>query len=195
MFVFTCSYVTVAQSFPSEKYKSEKITWLGLDFTLAKLVDQFAFTNPPHLVSHYIPAWNSFVNTESSKYDVRKYLRKSDMKIDLDFTNNYNGPINPDNLVQGKIYSLESDLVRKDTKKYNSTGLEGIGVVLYVESFNKNILLASFWFTLIDLKSGDVLFMDKISGKPGGFGVRNYWAGAFLKSLKSINGKMPKWLD
>ena len=192
VFIYTAG--TVAQSFPAEKYKSEEVTWLGLDFTLAKLVDQAAFTNPLHLASSYIPGWNNFVISEPSKYDVQKYLRKSDMKIDLDFSNYYNADINPDNLVQRKIYTLSADLVKQDAKKYSSTGLEGIGVIMYIESFNKNILAGSYWFTLIDLKTGDVLFVDRVSGSPKGFGVKNYWAATFLGSLKTINKKIPKWL-
>ncbi len=195
IFILASSSVTLAQRFPSKEYQSGEVTWLGLDFTLCKLVDQFAFTNAEHLASSYIPEWNSFVNTESSKYDVKKYFMKPDMQINIDFTNEYNASINPDSLVQDKIYSLNSNLVKSDAKKYTSSGLEGMGVVMYVEYFNKNILTGSYWLTFIDLKTGDVIFIDKVTGKPRGFGIRNYWIATFLNSLKSINKKMPKWLN
>ncbi len=187
-------FLLPAQTFPAKKYKTDKVTWLGLDFTQGRLVDHLAFTNPYHLASSYIPAWNNFVRTEPDKYDVKRYFHKHDIVINIDFSNEYNSEINPDNLVQDKIHKIGSDIIINDVKKYASTGLDGIGVVMYVESFNKNTSTGSYWLVFFDLTSGEALFLKRVYGTPRGFGVRNYWIATFLGSLKSIDGMLWRWL-
>jgi len=189
------SFVSQAQDFPASKFQSEKVTWLGIDFTLAKLVDELAFTDPSHIVTSYLGTWNRFVISEVKKYDVKKSFHKDDMSINLDIVSEYNKEIDPKTFVQNDSYTLESDKVVEDVKKYASSGLEGIGVIMYVESYNKNNVLGTYWLTLFDLSSGEVLFIEKLSTKPKGFGVRNYWAGTFYQALKSIDKSMKKWLN
>jgi hypothetical protein len=175
-------------------YKSGEVTWLGLDFTQAKLIDHIAFTNPQDIVYRFIPAWNSMVNLEPTKYDVKRYLHNYKMDIDVSFTDSFNESIDPDNLVQNNSYVLDAETVKKDAEKYKSTDLHGIGVVMYVQSYNKNVLMGVYWLTFIDLETGEVLFMDRVVGKPMGFGLRNYWAYTIYKALQSADRKMNKWM-
>lgn len=183
-----------AQSFPKEQYKSEKVTWLGLDFTNAKLIDHFAFTNPAHLASSYVPEWNNFVITEPSKFNVKRYFHKHDMEINIDHSSNFNEEIDPDNLVQNNSYTFEDDFLAKDVKKYAEFGFEGVGIVMYVESFNKNRMAGTYWLVFVDMSSGNILFKEKEIGEPSGFGVRNFWISTFHRILKTIDVKMNKWL-
>jgi hypothetical protein len=46
---------------------------------------------------------------------------------------------------------------------------------------------ASGWITFVDMGSKTVLRTFRETGKPGGFGFRNYWAKAFLNILKDAD--------
>ena len=176
----------IAQDFPADRYKSESVTWLGLDFTKAKLVNHDAFTNPYAIVNSMMRSWNNIVLAEPDKYNLPRYLHNSKLKIDLKYTDKINMEIDPDALVQNEPYHVSIEDIIADAKKYKGQG-EGLGVVMYVESFDKPALNGFFWFTIVDLKSGEVIYYKKVSGKPGGFGVRNYWLGSFYKALRQLD--------
>ncbi len=97
----------------------------------------------------------------------------------------------PDELVINTDYSLGEDEVKKIISEYDITGKEGIGLVFIMESFNKNKELGYIWVTFFDLETKEVLLSNKMSGKPGGFGIRNYWAKSYYNVMKSIEKK--KW--
>ncbi len=189
--VLLFSTFSFAQSFPVDRWNSSDVTWLGIDFTKARLVNKAAFTNPHDIVQRYLDSWNHIVELEPSKYDLSRFLRKVDIRIDLSKVDEFNMEVDPDNLVQNAPYTVSLDEVIKDAKKYKGAA-EGLGVVWYVESFSKPAQAGIYWFLVIDLATGDVIYSEKVSGKPGGFGVRNYWLGAFYNALKATEKSLKK---
>ena len=61
--------------------------------------------------------------------------------------------------------------------------------MIVVESFDKLNLQGSMYFTFFDLSTREIILSEKMDGKPGGFGLRNFWAGAIYSNLKSIQKK------
>lgn len=71
---------------------------------------------------------------------------------------------------------------------------EGIGVTFVVESFNKSTDEASIYVTVFDIKTKNVLILERIIGKPMGIGLRNFWAGAVKHVIKQITTEYySKW--
>src|ERR1041385_4716435 len=68
------------------------ITWLGLDFALARVVGpaaQFAGAGDvtyDELKNKYIPGWNGLFLAEPKKYDVAKYVRRDAVANKLEIT-------------------------------------------------------------------------------------------------------------
>jgi hypothetical protein len=64
-----------------------------------------------------------------------------------------------------------------------------MGLMIVVESFDKLNSQGSMYFTFFDLASREIILSEKMTGKPGGFGIRNFWAGAIYDNLKSLEKK------
>jgi hypothetical protein len=70
--------------------------------------------------------------------------------------------------------------------QYNLEGRDGIGVVFIAESLNKSYKEAYFHFVAINMKTGEVLFHQRLRGEPSGFGLRNYWANSVYRVINDI---------
>lgn len=187
------SVASLVYRFPAERYRTGQVTWLGLDFTMAQFINGKAFEDPEMIVSSYIPDWNNIVIKEAAKFNVKKLLHKSDMVIDLELTDHFNSKISSDNIVYEKNISIEPGSIYEDSRKYATLNNKGLGVVLYVETYNKVTLLGIYRLVIIDLETGDSLFSEKILQKPKGFGIKNFWLDSFYNSLKYLDKKMALW--
>jgi hypothetical protein len=58
-------------------------------------------------------------------------------------------------------------------------------LIFNVESLNKLIEEGSFWVTFVNMGTKEVLFTERLTAPPSGFGMRNFWAG-------SVNGVLAK---
>jgi len=63
---------------------------------------------------------------------------------------------------------------------------QGIGVVFIVESFNKGQQQGTVYVTIFDIKTKKVLIKEKIIGKAGGIGIRNYWAKSIFNVMVQV---------
>jgi hypothetical protein len=70
---------------------------------------------------------------------------------------------------------------------------EGIGVVFITESYNRAAESASYYVVIFDVASKKVLITDKFKEKPGGIGIKNYWASTILKTLEDVSKNYDKW--
>ena len=61
-----------------------------------------------------------------------------------------------------------------------------------VEGMSKSAKAASVWVTFVDVKTKKVLHTERIEGKAGGFGFRNYYAAAIKNVLDQIEKKKYK---
>ncbi|WP_294673102.1 hypothetical protein [uncultured Fluviicola sp.] len=163
--------------------KLDEITWFGIDFSQAKMVGSAGFTEPAKIQSYYLNVWNSVLITESDKYDLAKYYGAAKVKVSLDIVKKANDEVNADELVTDNTYSLSESDAQKEVEKYVGQG-NGTGLVYIVEYFSKSEELASVYVIQFDISSGAISKMKKLTGKPNGFGFRNYWLGAIEKVMK-----------
>jgi hypothetical protein len=54
------------------------------------------------------------------------------------------------------------------------------------ESMNKIREEAIYHVLAINLTNNEILLCDKFTTKPGGIGLRNYWASSYLKVIETI---------
>ena len=66
-------------------------------------------------------------------------------------------------------------------------------MLFIVESFDKVSELATIHVTFFDIPSRNILLVEKMSGKPGGFGLRNYWAAAIREVIIRCGKDYKKW--
>lgn len=172
--------------------KEMRVSWLGIDYSQVKLIgkfDQFADWGEQSLAelkNDYFPAWNKVVVNERQKYDFAKMLNRKEVYYDIDMMMKHNANAKLDELEAYNEPNYSPDQIEKFVKNYKIKGKDGIGILLLAESYNKAVEMATYHFVAVNMKTGKVLFQERIKGEPGGFGLRNYWAGSIHQVIEKI---------
>lgn len=194
-----CLFFTAGAQKSESVLKSGKpVTWLGLDFSQARYIGsatQFKEAGEittEQLRDKYFPGWNDLFVNEQAKYDVAKYTDRGSVTYALEVTKKAN------NSIRGKIFSedpndyerLTAADIAKQVKSYNFAGNKGVGLVFIIEGMSKGKEEVSAWVTFVDMGTKSVLQTQRITGRAGGFGFRNYWAKGFFNILKDVKKRM-----
>lgn len=169
------------------------VIWFGLDFTQAKMIGSEGFNDPVAIKEDYFRKWNHLMISEGDKYEWGKALLVSDLKYDYGVVDVVNDEVKVKSLVINKSYSIAEEDIQASVKQYNlSEYKDGIGVVIVVESFDKIREQGFGYITFFDVNTKQVLYNHELVGEAGGFGFRNYWAGAIYNWLKFTRGRVMK---
>ncbi|MCD6011869.1 MAG: hypothetical protein K0Q79_1731 [Flavipsychrobacter sp.] len=179
------------------------VTWLGLDFTQLKFIGSAAQFKDAGEISNYdlrakyFPGWNTLFLKEKEKFNVAKALDRNDANIDyaIEVTDAANGkssgPYFTDN--SGDFQLLTADRVSTLVAKYDFKGHKGLGLMFFVEGMSKDREEASMWVTFVNMGEKKVLLTKRVTGRSGGFGLRNYWAKSFYNVLQDMGHDLGKW--
>lgn len=169
--------------FSQESYKRE-VTWMGLDFTEAKMFPSTGFSNPEAIRDNYLEKWNGIILTESKKFNVAKFFRIETLTYELSEVKERNLSI-PfyEMVVDDAPEELNEQSVISIVAEYQKA--EGIGLVFIVDSFDQTSKTGTFWATFFDRSTQEVLSTKKIKGLASGVGLRNYWANSIYNAMKS----------
>lgn len=164
------------------------LTYLGVDFTQAK-VNGLTKPELEDLIERHFSSINNLVLNEPDKYKLEKFFHKYEVKTDIDQVEEHNKKIEVDNLkADGEPKELAKNDLEKLIKGYNFSGKKGMGVIFVMEYMNKveKSEKAVLHVVFIDMEKSKVLFSERYTTKPAGFGVRNYWA----KSVYNVMDKI-----
>jgi hypothetical protein len=168
------------------------LTYLGIDFSNSKLIGDtvISLTGLPAKFE----AINGVTVNEGKKYDIGAALKKTHITNDLSSTKEHNDKIDSSKFLSGNDadYSRfkEAD-ISKIASKYNFKGKTGVGIVFIAEGLSKRQEKASLWVTFIDMKTNKVIYTERMEGKAGGFGYRNYW----VKTVWNVIDEIKKHKD
>ncbi len=176
------------QNTRADIFNTSELTWYGLDFSRIKLIGPDGFTDVTAIKEIYFAEINNLVRTEPEKYDLRKSFHKSKVSIDLNLVKERNKMPDVTKLVLDHFeeYSIEENEVRSIVSGYKTEAKSGIGVVFIMEKFVKLEEAGYMWVVFFDISTKNILLMENMTGKAGGFGWRNYWARTFFSVLKEI---------
>ena len=182
-----------AQSSFSEIKKNHSWVWLGLDFSNTKLLGREGFNDPKKIIDHYFIAWNQLIFDEGEKYDVKKAFKLKQMYTDNSYFDAINSTVKLNELFVDRSYSLSESDINNIVEEYNFSNIkQTIALVFIVERLDKAKEQAVFWVTLINSRTKEIILTERMIGKPGGFGFRNYWAGSIYDIIKQIKKKKSK---
>lgn len=169
-------------------FNTSELTWYGLDFSSIKLIGPDGFTDVTTIKEIYFAEINNLVRIEPEKYDLRKSFHKSKVTIDLNMVKERNKTPDVTKLVLDHFeeYAIDEDQVSKIVGSYKTEAKSGIGVVFIMEKFVKLEEAGYMWVVFFDISTKNILLMENMTGKAGGFGWRNYWARTFFSVLKEI---------
>ena len=167
---------------------STEITWLWLDFSGAKFIGDRERLGSESDIRRLIDAINELMIKEADKYNVAAALQKKQVANAIEVTTEHNAELDVLAMIspEGKDHiHLNPSEVEGIISSYDFKGKSGIGLMFNVESLNKLIEEGSFWVTFVNMGSKEVLFTERVTSPPSGFGMRNFWAG-------SVNGVIAK---
>lgn len=174
---------------------STPLTYLGVDFTQARVIGE-AVTDANDIRDRFFSGINNVIIAEPKKYDLASAFH-TEITSDLDAVKKRNAAINIDHIKSGNTadYSrLKAADIDKLVKGYDFGGKKGIGLLFVMDGMSKSEESANIYVTLVDMGGKKVLLTEKMEGKAGGFGFRNYWVHTIYEVLKDIKkGKYNEW--
>ncbi|SEM21870.1 hypothetical protein SAMN04488505_103701 [Chitinophaga rupis] len=184
----TLSVVSLqAQTLKDFFSSSEPLTYLGIDFTQARVIGE-PVMDANDMRDRNFPAINAVVVNEPKKYDIAGAFHKT-VNTDLALVNKHNETTNTATLKSDNASDynrLKQEDVEKLVKSYNFNGKKGVGLLFVMDGMSKAEKAANVYVTLIDMDTKKVLLAEKIEGKAQGFGFRNYWAYTIHKVLEEV---------
>ncbi|MFY0253880.1 hypothetical protein ACDQ55_08010 [Chitinophaga sp. 30R24] len=177
--------------------KDSSFTWLGVDFTQARLIGDAA-ANVSDIVARQFTGINQLVVKAPKKYDISGAWRRDKFTTDLSLVNKRNETVNKDLLKSDNIADyqrLKPEDITNLVKSYDFGGRRGIGFLIVMEGMNKSDKRASMYVTLVDMGKKHVLLTERYTGKAQGFSWRNYWAFTVSKVLDNVNDDFKKLKD
>ena len=96
---------------------------------------------------------------------------------------------NPSETVDISESEISKELLTYDVEKD-----KGIGLVFFVESFNKFQQQVYVSVVFFDISTKTVLFVKKMNGKAVGVAFRNYWAGGLYNVMKQCGKSYNDWM-
>ncbi len=179
-----------------------EIIYYGLDFSqlvITGSLNQFdgaGQVTPTNVRDKYFPGWNSVVINEAKKYNLAGAFRKASVPYDLSIVEKRNLLRDPETIFTNSSdrASLDYQAISKVISEYEFTRKEGIGLVFIMELFDKGLEKGVMHVTLFDIASKKVLITSRMTGRPGGIGIRNYWIKSVFDVIRQIeNGEYKRW--
>jgi hypothetical protein len=183
LILFIFILINAFSQFKEKAVNEKSVVWLGIDFTAAKLT--LVTEDPNTIVGTYYNSINRLIPTEPAKYDIKKFFSKSEVIFDLDMIIERNSKIDPAGIITYNDYTLYKTEIQKIVGTYDLKGKSGMGLVLIAENLNKSKNMGSYFAVFIDMSSGEIIDVRRISGKAAGIGFRNFWAGSVYNAMKT----------
>ncbi len=175
--------------------KSVKLTYLGLDFTKARIIGDAA-AKVDEIVENHYPNINQKVVNESKKFDIAEAFDREEVGTSLGPVNKRNAKINPDKVKSDDsddYQAMKPEDVTALVKGFDFEGKTGIGILFVMDGFNKTKKEVSGYVTLVDMKAKKVLFTDRVEGGLGmGFGYTNVYLTGIKKMIDEVKKKKYK---
>lgn len=181
-----------AQSKSDVFNKDTEITWLGLDFSNAKLLGDREKFGSESDVKHLMSAWNDLILNEPDKYNVAKAVGRSKVANAVEVTKTRNDEVDAQAMFtddQKDYLHIQPSDIDGIVSSFDFKGKTGIGLVFIVETFSKPNEEGSIFVTFVNMGSKETLFSERLTAEPKGFGMRNFWAGSVYGILTKMQKK------
>lgn len=197
LLLWTCLSTSItAQTLKDIVNPETPITWLGLDFTLVKVVadqDDWVNLKPQDMFRR----WNELMISEQQKYNVAEALNREQVKFALDVAMDHNAALPADNIfVQQSLpeYQVKKEDVAAVIKSYDFKDNTGIGFMLVAQSLDRPAEKGVWRVVFINMETKEIIHSMQMAAASSGFGLRNYWASTVYGLIKRIrSSEFKKW--
>lgn len=162
----------------------KELTFFGVDYSLAKSY------GAAEMAEDFFGAFegiNKLFISEPKKYDLPKYLKVSNVKLQIEPSLQALTQIDPKQFVSNESsYTLSPEQIEQQINKLDTGDATGYGMLIVAGLHNKADAKAQYHFVCFDIANRQIIDIQSLSNKKkaGGFGLRNYWASTLFNSLK-----------
>jgi hypothetical protein len=198
--VLMAASLSCAQSGEQRVYRSDDVTFYGLDFSFLKLIHEDGFIDKNGkpmcntLPFKYFNEWNEMFMIEKNKYSITRYFGFPDYKVDQTKAGERNKawPFVENCISENEEYTVTASQIAEVLGEYGSPNASGLGLVIFVESMNKTKGDCFMQVVFFDIGTHEVVKMSRVEGTPVGYGFRNYWANAIDNALDNNSKEYTK---
>jgi hypothetical protein len=179
---------------PSQRYfsadffiKTTPVTYLGVDFSKCKLIGE-GFENPKGMFNDI----NALIEKEKAKYDINGAIRKPNPRYMYSIVDKRNNDVAENSLTENPNDLVAYSQLQNIIDEYDLTSsavTDGLGLVIIADNLNKTRPQGSFYYVVFDVASKKILISDRFTGRPGGNGLRNYWAKSIHETIMALRDK------
>ncbi len=153
-----------------------EVDFIGVDFTMVNVIGA---TESDEQFIKVFEGINNLMIAEPEKYDVGKFLNLNVKTTFVEDAIDQVDALNTIDFTNRRDHEIDIDKVIA-----NYPNSKGKKLILIVEELNKGKAQAKFVAVIFDGEDKEILKEFYITGEPGGFGLRNFWAGAIYNGLK-----------
>lgn len=164
-------------------YNKNEVHFYGLDFSHAHMIGE-DFDRADKIVQHYFKSWNDLLFTEKSKYNIEKHFDFKKAYYHTQYLEKSNEDVDPYELRINGTHKIERAKIFESIRNYDFPEDEGLGMVIFVETFNEYSDQSSLYYVFFDLESRDLILIQPMVGESGGAGFRNSWANSIYFTMK-----------
>ncbi|RME73724.1 MAG: hypothetical protein D6785_16755 [Planctomycetota bacterium] len=188
--ILICSCKTVSYH-PREISGEPHVVWVGLDFSLVRMIGVNDFRKPKEIFPGYLEKWNNLVLKEQLD-DLEDNLGKP-ILVDIDSVMEMNRMASADQII--RRVGTESDLMdshitpemlEEQIKSYKLKETDGIALVFIIDRMVKSQASSAIYIVYFDIRTRKIIYSKRGIFKAGGFGFRNYWFGCIKRAIRAL---------
>lgn len=167
--------------------KKVPMTYLGIDFSYCKLFGD-KFEDPKTFFSQL----NALLMEEKGKYDMNGAVRRSDLPYQYSIVEKRNAAIEEKALTEKVGETITFSDLQNIVDEYDlaAAGItDGLALVLICDNMSAPRVDAAYYYVIFDVASKKVVISDRIVGRAGGNGQRNYWARSIYETITIVRDK------
>jgi hypothetical protein len=195
-FLFSSTRTTEAQSIHDVFAPVVPVTWYGIDFSEARYFGDPGTVDSREMISLF-SAINLLMVSEPEKYQIGKFFSKKQVLPSLSMIDAHNKRIDPERIMSldfSEYNRMDVEFIKKMVSRLDFGKDKGLGLMFIMEGMNKTKKEAAMWVTYVNVEKNEVIFTARLTGDPGGFGFRNYWASSILEVMERVyKSEMKKW--
>lgn len=175
-------------------FEGSKLVWCGMDFTKSQMIG-VKDVKPEVVVNEFLEKWNQPMVYEPDNFPLGSYFRKLNVYYDIQAVSDRNKTASVNTLFNENTVPYTRNEIEAIVKDLKLTRNEGLGLIVFVDYFNKKKAEASFQLAFFDVATKKLVLLKRLTGIAQGAGLKAYWAGALGDALRKIskNDLMTQW--
>lgn len=190
VFLFGCRSTRMHQ-YPSEISRISEIVWVGLDYSMVRMIGIDAFRDTKAIFPGYLNKWNDLFFKKKIK-ELSSRLEKP-IKIETSAVEKVNKSASEKQILQkegGPQDLTASHITQEDLAKavgaYTLQSKIGVGLVFIMDRLVKSEGRGYIYVVFFDIETRKIILRWRKSYPASGFGFRNYWFNPIKETLRDL---------